>query len=205
MKHEPTSDAGTPSSSLKGLLSYLQACSFPDRPQMIILSCTQRFGRDSMEPDAVDSCTCMQDIALALGKQGYVGAWRSVCPSMFFLPLHRPRMYGLFLKLHKAGPEGLAQRRQDLHAALSLLGRLKRSLPEELEAVLARRHGRPTMSSGAPRTVQRKRCSSVGHHRRWAAAKRLLDRATMHQLKGPAVWMGGGATTTCALKRSSSW
>jgi hypothetical protein len=160
LNHETTSDAGMPSSSLKGLLSYLEACSFPERPQMIILSCTQRFRRASMEPDAVDSNTCMQDIALALGKQGYVGVWRSVCPSMFFLPLQRPRMYGLFLKLHKAGPEGLAQRRRDLQAALSLLGRLKLPFPEELETVLARIHGRPTTSSGAPRNVQRKRCSS---------------------------------------------
>jgi len=159
LNHKPSIPKdGIPSNSLTGLLGYVKACCFNNRPKVIILACAQRFKRNHDVHDGGGS-TCAQHVANELAKQGYVGTWQTLCPTKFFLPLSRPRLYGLFLKLHWPGPEGLLQRQQDLSAALKLLARLKLPAPEPLQALLARCCERPA-SLGAPRACQRKRCGS---------------------------------------------
>jgi len=45
-------ESGVSGTSLVGLLSYVQACSFADRPKIIILECVQRLGqRRAVDPD----------------------------------------------------------------------------------------------------------------------------------------------------------
>lgn len=73
---------GTSGSSLRGILSYVQALRFEDRPKVIILECVQRLGQKRrVDPDAR---TGTQYVLEELEVQGYVGRWEHVSPTFFF-------------------------------------------------------------------------------------------------------------------------
>jgi site-specific DNA-cytosine methylase len=126
---------GVSGTSLSGLLRYVEALRFEDRPKLIVLECVQRLAhRRAVDPDAR---TGTQYIADELASHGYVGAWQKVCPRDFFLPQSRPRVYGLFLRVKALGQGGLQQRQEDLSAALALVSRLKvRTSPHALSMLL---------------------------------------------------------------------
>lgn len=146
-------ESGISGTSLVGLLGYVQACSFADRPKIIILECVQRLGqRRAVDPDERTGTHYILD---ELARQGYVGQWRNMSPTMFFLPQSRPRVYGLFLKVHALGPKGLLEGQQRLSVALKVLDRLQvPTPPEALTVLLARCQDTPRVVA-EPR--QRKR------------------------------------------------
>jgi site-specific DNA-cytosine methylase len=183
-------ESGTSGSSLTGLLRYVQACSFTERPQLIILECVQRLGhKRAVDPDDRTGTAYIKD---ELAQQGYVGEWQTVSPTMFFLPQSRPRVYGLFLKLHKHGPEGLVQRQADLSAALKLLDRLKvPGPPEALEAVLGRSRETPRLESSEGRLLRRKRDLSSSHDSACAPKHRGSVPAALGQDPDAASSSGG--------------
>ena len=159
---------GKSGSSLDGLLSYLKCLSLETRPKVIILECVQRLGhKRQVDPDDRQGTVYIQDELTALG---YSGGWRNVNSKDFFLPQSRPRVYGLFLRLHSQGlgVQGRGRRDADAATALSLVDRLKvPGPPEPLSTVL-------------------QRCRAVGAASDKPKKRRRAEPEESH--RGPASW-----------------
>lgn len=186
LNNRPQSErsAGASGTSLEGLLAYVKALTFEQRPKVVVLECVQRLGqRRAVDPDAR---TGTQYIADQLASQGYVGQWEKVSPTSFFLPQSRPRVYGLFLRVHALGQAGVAQREQDLAAAMRLLGRLQ--VPHRHEAlceVLNRCERTPQPPATSKRSRPTPDQSAADHATKVELTKPKADDATKAELTKP--------------------
>lgn len=134
-KKHVSDQSGKSGESLTGMLESLRNWEFEQRPSLIILECTKPLGhRRKVDHDVPGT-----DFILAeLGKLGYVGTWRLVCASMFYLPQSRPRAYGMFLKVTHLSVAASEARLRDLDKACSIISRARISTPEGLSVILER-------------------------------------------------------------------
>ena len=127
---------GASGKALSGLLASLTAMPFEQRPELLILECVARLGhKRHVDPD---SRRGTEFIAAELYTLGYVGQWRKVTPTSFYLPQGRPRVYAMFLKRVDFADGSLTARQQDLQRGLAIILRMQIGQYEPLEKVLGR-------------------------------------------------------------------
>jgi site-specific DNA-cytosine methylase len=132
-------EEGKSGGSLDGLLKYIRVMTLESRPKFLILECVERLShKRSVDPDEREGTKYISDELSALG---YCGRWLRVNSKDWFLPQSRPRVHGLFLRLHPTdlSPKSREHRVGDLQGAVDLIERFKvPGPPELLEAVLRR-------------------------------------------------------------------
>ena len=75
----------------------------------------------------------------ALRERGYVGQWRKVSATHFFLPQRRPRVWALFLKIHGGmGPKAIRERERDVAQAFDLIQSSQTCSHESLKRIMDR-------------------------------------------------------------------
>ena len=102
----------------------------------------------------------------ALRERGYVGQWRKVSATQFFLPQSRPRVWVLFLKVRGGmGPKAIREHERDLAQAFEFIQSSQTCSHESLKRILDRtpmpphahrpqktgRQGQGWMTSQAPK------------------------------------------------------
>ena len=134
----PKSERGDGASgrALAGLIASLTAMPLEERPKLVILECVARLGhKRGVDPDSRRGA---EFIAGELYKLGYVGQWRKVTPTSFYLPQGRPRVYAMFLKRADFADDSLKAREQDLERGLAIIMRMQGCQCEPLSRVLSR-------------------------------------------------------------------
>ena len=131
---DPTGKNGK---SWLAFLDYLDFLKYEERPNSITLECVDNLGRSRSLCDRVEKGTLV--VIQALKERGYVGQWRKVSPTYFFLPQRRLRVWGLFLKLRRGhGPKAIAARQIDVDQAFHFIESSQTACREPLQNVLGR-------------------------------------------------------------------
>ena len=126
-------------------LKYLDNLSFEHRPKALVLECVDKLGQNRSVQGRVEKGTVL--VVEALRERGYVGQWRKVSPTHYFLPQRRPRVWALFLKvLTGMGPKAIQNRERDLEEAFDFINSSQTSCYEPLKRILDR-----TPAPDAPR------------------------------------------------------
>ena len=157
---KPKSERGDGSSgkALSGLLASLTAMPLEERPKLIVLECVARLGQKrSVDPDSRRGTDFITDELL---KLGYVGEWRRVTPTSFYLPQGRPRVYAMFLKRTDFSNHTLNARQQDVKRGFAIILRMQLGQHEPLPRVLSR-------CSLPPPTCQRLTKTSCSRATKW--------------------------------------
>ena len=118
-------------------LAYLDLLNFEERPKTLVLECVDNLDKKRAVQGRLEKGTAL--VIEALKERGYVGGWRKVSPTQFFLPQRRPRVWALFLKvLGGIGPKALQARERDLDQAFSFIQSCQTASHEPLEKILDR-------------------------------------------------------------------
>ena len=89
-------------------LQYLDNLIFEHRPKALVLECVDKLGHNRSVQGRVEKGTLL--VIEALRERGYVGQWRRVSATHFFLPQSRPRVWALFLKVRGGmGPKAIQE------------------------------------------------------------------------------------------------
>ena len=101
-------------------LAYLNLLSFEERPCSIVLECVDNLNHNRSVQGGIEKGTLL--VIEALKELGYVGQWRKVSATQFFLPQRRPRVWALFLKVRCGmGPKGIREHERDLAQAFDFI------------------------------------------------------------------------------------
>ena len=120
--------SGATGKSWLDFLKYLDNLSFEHRPKALVLECVDKLGQNRSVQGRVEKGTLL--IIEALRERGYVGQWRKVSATHFFLPQRRPRVWALFLKVRRGlGPKAIRERERDLDEAFNLIMSSQSQLP----------------------------------------------------------------------------
>ena len=145
-------------------LAYLDVLSFEERPISLVLECAANLGNNRTVQGRVETGTLL--VIEALRERGYVGQWRKVSATQFFLPQSRPRVWALFLKVRGGmGPKAIRERERDLAQAFEFIHSSQTCSHESLKRILDRtpmpphahrpqktgRKGQAWMTSQAPK------------------------------------------------------
>ncbi len=118
-------------------LEYLDRLSLERRPNALVLECVGNLGHNRSLQGQVEKGTLL--IIEALRERGYVGQWRRVSATNFFLPQRRPRVWALFLKVRGGiGPKATRDRERDLGTAFDFILSSQTSSHESLKPILER-------------------------------------------------------------------
>ena len=102
-----------------------------------MLECVDKLGQNRSVQGRVEKGTLL--IIEALRERGYVGQWRKVSATHFFLPQRRPRVWALFLKVRRGmGPKAIKEREQDLEEAFHFIMSSQTSCHEPLKQIMDR-------------------------------------------------------------------
>ena len=81
---------------------------FEERPTTITLECVDNINSNRTVQGHTEKGTLL--VIEALRERGYVGQWRKVSATRFFLPERRPRVWALFLKVRRGmGPKAIRE------------------------------------------------------------------------------------------------
>ena len=114
-----TDETGATGQCWLGFLAYLDLLHFEERPLTIVLECVQKLDHNRSVQGRIERGTVL--VIEALKERGYVGSWRKVSPTSFFLPQRRPRVWALFLKVRGMGPKAMLDRDRDLEEAFNFI------------------------------------------------------------------------------------
>ena len=118
-------------------LAYLDKLNSEERPIALKLECVDKLSHHRNVDDRIEKGTIL--VIDALKERGYVGQWRKVSATNFFLPQRRPRVWGLFLKLlGGVGPKAIQRRQEDVAKAFRLIQRFQTPSHEPIRKILAR-------------------------------------------------------------------
>ena len=118
-------------------LAYLDLLSFEERPISLVLECVDNLSHNRTLQGRVEKGTLL--VIEALRERGYVGQWRKVSATQFFLPQSRPRVWALFLKVRGGmGPKAIQERERDLAQALNFIQSSQTCSHESLKRILDR-------------------------------------------------------------------
>ena len=127
--------SGATGKSWLDFLKYLDNLSFEHRPKALVLECVEKLGQNRSVQGRVEKGTLL--IIEALRERGYVGQWRKVSATHFFLPQRRPRVWALFLKVRRGmGPKAIQERERDLEEAFDFIMSSQTSCHEPLTRIL---------------------------------------------------------------------
>ena len=87
--------SGATGKSWLDFLKYLDNLSYELRPKALVLECVEKLDQNRSVQGRVEKGTLL--VIEALRERGYVGQWRKVSATHFFLPQRRPRVWALFL------------------------------------------------------------------------------------------------------------
>jgi len=131
-----TDPEGASGKSWNDLLNYLDQLPLAERPKSIILECVDNLDHNRAVQGHTEKGTLI--ILEALRERGYVGQWKKALASRFAVPQSRPRVWGLFLKLHDGiGPKAVEAREHHLEQAFDIIRQGETSGYEPLELILA--------------------------------------------------------------------
>ena len=155
-----TDQGGATGQCWLAFLDYLDLLTFDERPLAIVLECVDKLNHNRNLAGRVEKGTLV--VIEALKERGYVGQWRRVSATNFFLPQRRPRVWGLFLKVRGGmGPKAVKMRERDLEKAFDFIQKSQTQCHEPLQKILSRTPEayahRPTQQHGggqAWRTTQ---------------------------------------------------
>ena len=129
--------SGATGKSWLDFLQYLDNLSFEQRPIALVLECVANLGNNRTVQGRVEKGTVLA--IEALRERGYVGQWRKVSATHFFLPQSRPRVWALFLKvLGGMGPNAIRERERDLAKAFDFIQSSQTCSHESLKRILDR-------------------------------------------------------------------
>ena len=129
--------SGATGKSWLDFLKYLDNLSFEHRPKALVLECVEKLDQNRSVQGRVEKGTLL--IIEALRERGYVGQWRKVSPTHFFLPQRRPRVWALFLKVRGGmGPKAIQAREQDLEKAFHFIMLSQTTCHEPLKPIIDR-------------------------------------------------------------------
>ena len=133
-------------------LEYLDLLTFEERPISIVLECVDNLGHNRTVKGRVEKGTLLA--IEALKERGYVGQWRKLSATNFFLPQRRPRVWALFLKVRGGmGPKAIGERERDLAQAFDFIRSSQTNTHESLKLIVDRSPApyahRPAKRSGA--------------------------------------------------------
>ena len=132
-----TDDSGASGQCWLDFLAYLDLLNFDERPISLVLECVDNLGHNRTVQGRVEKGTLL--VIEALRERGYVGQWRKVSATQFFLPQRRPRVWALFLKVRGGiGPKAIRERERDLAKAFDLIQSSQTSSHESLKLILDR-------------------------------------------------------------------
>ena len=118
-------------------LEYLDLLRFEERPISIVLECVDKLGHNRNLQGRIEKGTLL--VVEALKERGYVGQWRKVSATHFFLPQRRPRVWALFLKVRGGvGPKAIRERERDLAQAFDFIQSSQTCSHESLKRILDR-------------------------------------------------------------------
>lgn len=155
-----TDASGNTGKSWLPFLQYLDSLSLEQRPAALVLECVANLGQKRTLAGHVEKGTLVANEALR--ERGYVGQWRKVSATNYFLPQSRPRVWALFLKVHGGvGPKATMAREKDLSKALNIIQSSQTHAHESLRRILDRspmprtdRRSKPARGGQAWRTTQ---------------------------------------------------
>ena len=102
-----------------------------------MLECVHNLGHDRKVQGHVEKGTLL--VIEALRERGYVGQWRKVSATQFFLPQSRPRVWALFLKVQGGmGPKAIRERERALAQAFDFIQSSQTCSHESLQRILDR-------------------------------------------------------------------
>lgn len=164
-----TDSSGQSGQSWEGLISYLDLCTYENRPSILILECVANLGNKR----AVDpTITGTQQACKQLRELGYVGEWRKLSPQSFYLPQSRSRVWALFHKCHGHGPHADAQAQQAQAQAHDIIRRCQLPTHEPLVDVLRRaRRSAASSSSSSQQEPAKSSASSPPRKRQRTGTK----------------------------------
>ena len=91
-----------------------------DRPKVIVLECVANLGANRTIKGRTEKGAAL--VVDARRERGYVGEWRKIAATRFCLPQSRPRVRGLFVKLHGGlGPKTQESARQSLKVGMDIV------------------------------------------------------------------------------------
>ena len=128
---------GKSGSAWESTLAYLKMLSYEQRPKAMVLECVANLSKRR----AVDRCLKRgtEQVGYQLLELGYVGKFIEVSSQMFFLPHHRPRVWGVFLKMVSGvGPKAVSEHSQKVEKALEFVKRCQLDKYEPLSDILQR-------------------------------------------------------------------
>ena len=132
-----TDETGATGQCWLDFLAYLDLLHFEERPLTIVLECMQKLDQNRSVQGRVEKGTLL--VIEALKERGYVGQWRKVSPTSFFLPQRRPRVWALFLKVRGGmGPKAMLDRDRDLEEAFNFIKASQTCSHEPLRRLLER-------------------------------------------------------------------
>ena len=118
-------------------LQYLDVLKFEDRPMSIVLECVDNLAQHRTVAGRVEKGTLL--VIEALKERGYVGQWRKVSATNFYLPQRRPRVWALFLKVRGGmGPKATRQGEEDLEQSFNFIQSNQSCRHESLKRILDR-------------------------------------------------------------------
>ena len=128
---------GSTGASWLAFLAYLDKLRVEDRPKVIVLECVANLGANRAIKGRTEKGTAL--VVDALRERGYVGEWRKITATRFCLPQSRPRVWGLFIKLHGGfGPKAQESARQSLKVGMDIARTAECAGHEPLDTILAR-------------------------------------------------------------------
>ena len=118
-------------------LAYLDLLRFEERPISIVLECVDSLDHNRAVAGRVEKGTLL--VIEALRERGYVGQWRKISATHFFIPHRRMRVWALFLKVRGGmGPKAIKERERDLAQALDFIQSNQTPHHEPLNRILDR-------------------------------------------------------------------
>ena len=167
--------SGATGKSWLDFLMYLDNLSFELRPKALVLECVEKLDQNRSVQGRVERGTFL--IIEALRERGYVGQWRKVSATHFFLPQRRPRVWALFLKVCRGiGPKAIKEREQDLEEAFKFIMSSQTSCHEPLKQIMdrtptphAHRPSKPSKSTPTPHAHRPSKPSKKGNA--WATTR----------------------------------
>ena len=150
-------------------LTYLRKSPYERRPRAMVLECVSNLSKRRAVDKSLKSGT--EQVSEQLQELGYVGRFVEVSSHKFFLPHHRPRVWGLFLKLSCGlGPKAVSEREAKAAEAFDFVARCQLDSYEPLSDVLRRLRtegvpgepARPAKTTG--KINQRRRTSFMQKH-----------------------------------------
>ena len=132
-----TDASGSSGKSWLDFLKYLDLLTFEERPTTITLECVDNLNNNRTVQGHTEKGTLL--VIEALRERGYVGQWRKVSATRFFLPQRRPRVWALFLKVRRGmGPKAIREHERELGQAFDFISKSQTTSHEALKRILDR-------------------------------------------------------------------